>query len=92
MNHTIELGAKVRDRVSGWEGIATARYEYINGCERYEVAATDKDGKPEGFVFDVQQLELLEAPASWTQPAPPAPEPAPAAKRGGPRGSAPVAR
>lgn len=93
MSHTIELGAKARDRVSGWEGIATARYEYVNGCERYEVGGHDKDGKPESFVFDVQQLEVTEAPAAWSQPAPPASESAPpAAKRGGPRGSTPIGR
>ncbi len=91
MNHTIELGAKVRDRVSGWVGIATARYEYLNGCERYELSGTDKDGKPEAFVFDVQQLQVVEPPAPELvrQPEPAA---EPARRTGGARSSTPVAR
>jgi hypothetical protein len=85
--HTFELGAKARDRVSAWTGTITARYEYLNGCERYEISGTDKDGKPEAFVFDAQQVEVLE---------PPTPEltrqPAPVVATGGARDSRPVAR
>lgn len=90
--HTVELGSKVRDRVSGWEGTATARYEYLNGCERYEVSAHDKDGKPEGFVFDVQQLEVLAPPAAELVRRPEAVPATPQRRTGGPRSSAPVAR
>lgn len=57
MGDKIKLGERYRDTVSGWEGIATARYEYMNGCVRIEISAKDKDGKPEGFVFDHQQIE-----------------------------------
>lgn len=42
--------------MSGFEGVVTARYDYINQCVRLEVSGTDKDGKPEAFVFDEQQL------------------------------------
>ena len=28
----IKLGIKVRDKVTGFEGIATARIKYLNGC------------------------------------------------------------
>ena len=86
MNHTFELGAVAKDRVSGWEGTITARYEYVNGCERYEISGSDKDGKPESFVFDAQQLEVRSPPAAGLtrQPAP--------VRTGGPRTSAPVAR
>lgn len=83
--HTIELGAKVRDRVSGYEGVITARYEYLNGCERYEISAADKDGKPESYVFDVQQLEVTMPPEITRAPAP-------LKRTGGPRGTTPVAR
>lgn len=58
-DHSIELGKKAKDIVSGWEGLATARYEYMNGCIRYEISAQDKDGQPKSFVFDEQQLEQL---------------------------------
>jgi hypothetical protein len=79
---TITLGTKVRDTVSGWEGTATARYEYMNGCVRYEISAHDKDGKPESFVFDEQQIEALPV------------EPLKTKKRrtGGDRSNRPVAR
>lgn len=88
--HTIELGAKARDRVSGWEGIVTSRYEYLNGCERYELSGTDKDGKPEGFVFDVQQLEVIAAPEPALVRTP---EPTRRLRRtGGPQSNRPVAR
>lgn len=78
-----ELGAKARDVVSGWEGIITAEYRYMNGCLRYEISGADKEGKPEGFVFDSQQIESLAPPMLAT--APPVPT-------GGPRDNRPVAR
>lgn len=83
MNALLILGRKYRDVVSGWEGVATARYEYLNGCVRYEIAGADKDGKPESFIFDVEQLVAVDAPPVVTAPASPT---------GGPRSSKPVAR
>lgn len=85
--HSIELGSTARDRVSNWEGTVTARYEYMNGCERHEVSGADKDGKPEAFVFDAQQIEVLAAPhAALVR------QPQPVVRTGGPRDSSPVAR
>lgn len=58
---SIELGNRVRDRITGFTGIATARYEYLNGCIRWciQPEGLDKDGKPvEDKVFDEPQLEL----------------------------------
>lgn len=72
---------EVRDVVSGWKGKTIAEYRYHNGCLRYEVAGADKDGKPESFVFDEEQLELVARAA------------APTAKRsGGDRSTTPVPR
>lgn len=48
----------------GWEGIATARYEFLNGCVRVELSAAGKDGEPKSHVFDSQQLELVPAAKS----------------------------
>jgi hypothetical protein len=79
---TIELGKRGRDSVSGWEGVLTARYEYMNGCVRYELSSKDKDGKPQGYVFDEQQIEMVEAEPVPTQPR----------RTGGARGSSPVVR
>jgi len=39
----IELGDKVKDTITGFKGIATAKTEFINGCVQYNV--TGKVGK-----------------------------------------------
>ena len=61
----IELGEKVRDKITGIEGIATSRTEFLNGCVQYEV--TRKISKKEaltvesvqGISIDEQQLEVI---------------------------------
>jgi hypothetical protein len=62
----IELGSKVKDMVSGFTGIAVARYEFMYGCTRYSVqplATAKKPGKLEkSETFDEPQLEVLETP------------------------------
>lgn len=58
----IKLGNRYRDSVSGWEGTATARYDYMNGCTRIELAAKDKDGAPVSYVFDIEQMVVVDAP------------------------------
>lgn len=83
----INLGDKVRDTVSGWEGIATGRYEYLNGCRRWQVDGVDKEGKPEGFVFDEQQLEVSETQAVVPKDHSPREQ-----LTGGPRGNRPLPR
>jgi len=57
----IELGDRVKDKITGLEGIVTGRYEYLYGCLRMSVQPEKaKDGKPvESFVLDEPQLELL---------------------------------
>lgn len=80
---TIVLGNRYRDSVSGWEGVATARYEYMNGCVRIELAATDKDGAPKSYVFDQEQVIAVDAPPV---------ERAPKVPSGGPRDNTPVQR
>lgn len=56
----IILGNKVKDKVSGLEGIAIARHEFLNGCIRYTVQQkVEKDGKlPDEKWFDENQLEV----------------------------------
>lgn len=36
--HKIKLGDKVKDKITGYTGIATARTEFINGCVQYTIA------------------------------------------------------
>ena len=57
----IKLGNKVKDIVTGFEGIATSKVEYLNGCIQYCVKPTKgKDGKmPEGEYIDQQQLLVV---------------------------------
>ena len=59
----IELGKQVKDIVTGFSGIATARVEYLNGCVQYCVKPkmTKKDnGKvPDGYYFDEKQLVVI---------------------------------
>ena len=58
----IELGSKVRDRVTGFTGTATARVEYLNGCVQYCVKPrmSKKGEMPEGQYIDDKQLEVIE--------------------------------
>ena len=58
---TIKLGQRVRDRMTGIEGIAIVRAEYLYGCTRIGVQPTEvKDGKPvDTSHFDEPQLEVI---------------------------------
>ena len=79
----LELGARYRDSISGWEGVLTACYVYMNGCVRCELADKDDKGLPKSFVFDKEQITLVVAKPVKTQRATPS---------GGPRDSAPMER
>ncbi|NOZ67988.1 MAG: hypothetical protein GXP46_01765 [Deferribacteres bacterium] len=59
----INLGDKVKDIVTGFEGVVTCRCEYLNGCVRVEVQLDKlKDGKPIGSLWiDTQQLIVVKA-------------------------------
>lgn len=56
------LGRKVRDKVTGFEGIATSEHRYLTGCTQYGIQAPiDKNGNiPEIKYFDEGRLEFLE--------------------------------
>lgn len=56
----IKLGDTVRDVVTGFEGVAVARYSFLYGCERLSIERSDKDGKPEECVFDEQRLAITQ--------------------------------
>lgn len=82
---TINLGDKVKDSISGFSGIVTGRFLYLNGCVRINVDPDhlDKDGKSlDGHVFDENQLELMQAKvhepfaAASAGPGGPRPDPA----------------
>lgn len=45
MKREIELGDKVKDLITGFEGIAVAKTEFINGCVQFSVAKQLKKGE-----------------------------------------------
>ena len=57
----VNLGDKVRDMVSGFVGIAVAKTEYLQGCNRISVqAAVKKNEKPEEWqAFDEPQVKVI---------------------------------
>ncbi len=61
-NEKIELGDEVKDIVTGFRGIITAKYIYLNGCIRFSIQPeVDKDGKlPTYETFDEPLLKILE--------------------------------
>lgn len=76
---SVNLGDKVREDITGFEGIATSRTVFMTGCARIGVQAkVDKDGKvPHIEAFDEDRLTVTE-PAAIKVPAYIAPE-----RRGG---------
>lgn len=63
----IVLGSTVRDKISGFEGVAVGRTTYLFGCVRVEVTPNKCDsGKvnTDAFVFDEPQLEVIAEPAA----------------------------
>lgn len=58
----IELGDRVKDRITGLKGIAVGETNWLYGCRRIVIQPeTEKDGKPaDTFCVDEPQLELLE--------------------------------
>lgn len=57
----IKLGDEVKDKVTGFKGIATSRVEYLNGCVQFCVEPKlDKDGKKVKYEYiDQGQLERI---------------------------------
>jgi len=57
----VKLGEKVRDKITGLEGIATSRCEFLHGCVRIGVQPQEvKDGKPAEVVYlDEPQLDVV---------------------------------
>lgn len=57
----INLGDKVCDTVTGFEGIAIAKHSYLHSCTRISVQpVVDKDGRvPDVVTFDEPQLNVI---------------------------------
>lgn len=61
----IEMGDEVRDTITGFTGIVTARIEYITGCAQVAIQpAVKADGAlPDGKYFDIDRIEIVTAKA-----------------------------
>lgn len=62
----VQLGDKVRDLVTGFEGVAVAKTTWLSGCDRFTVqpqGVTAEWKTLETETFDVTQLEVVEAGA-----------------------------
>ena len=67
----IELGSMVRDKVTGFKGMATGRTVYLHDEPRVLVEPTlDDEGKPvRSLWISEQRLELLDVPDSQDEDA-----------------------
>ena len=80
-----ELRDEVKDTITGFAGVITARIQWLNGCVRYMVSSRtrNKDGKTVEDTIDEQQLVYLHPPKApkvpkeeKKKPGGPFPEPA----------------
>ena len=60
-----ELGVKVKDKISGFEGVVTGSVKYLSGCNQAlvisKVGADGRMGEP--VWFDWQRLDIVDANA-----------------------------
>ena len=58
----VKLGQKVRDKITGLEGIAIGRTEWLHGCVRISIQPQElRDGKMLDVVsIDEPQLDVIE--------------------------------
>ena len=70
----IKLGDRGKDSITGYEGIAIARSEYLYGCVSIQVQSREiKDGKMQSVWLDEQRLTGDPvATSGGPQPTPPA--------------------
>ena len=56
-----KIGDRVRDRVSGIEGIVSGYAKWISGCDSVSVRTPPKDGKMgESYWFDINIVDVIE--------------------------------
>lgn len=66
----IEFGKRYRDKITGYEGVATAKTQYMNGCCQTCLESPAKPGEePKSFWFDDQRLVEAETEKPVKTPA-----------------------
>lgn len=57
----MKLGDKVKDRITGFVGIATARCVYLNGCVQIQITPPAKNNETQKVTWiDEDQIEVLQ--------------------------------
>ncbi len=61
-NYEFTLGSVIRDKVTGFQGVASSRTEWLDGCIRYGITSQNlHDGKPISEQwFDIQRIEAVQ--------------------------------
>lgn len=58
----INMGDRVRDRITGFTGVVTGLAHYITGCTQLLIAPPARDGAHvEGHWYDIDRCEVTEA-------------------------------
>lgn len=55
----IQLGDKIKDRITGLTGIAISKIEYLNGCVQYGVCPKLKKGATEIVTWTIDKDQLI---------------------------------
>lgn len=65
----MELGVKVKDKVTGFTGVVIGRAQYLYGCEWVQVAPQAiKDGRPVSPIWmDEQRFDVVNPPRKRVQ-------------------------
>lgn len=62
LNGHVDLGDRVQDIATGFEGMLTGFYYYLNGCVRYEVCGLDHQTRlPAYIALDEANIRKIEA-------------------------------
>jgi len=57
---SVELGDRVKDKISGFVGIVVARTEYLESCDQVLIRSEKLDGgDPKSHWFDVPWVEVI---------------------------------
>src|SRR5690606_28912759 len=64
----MKLGDTLKDKHSGWEGVATVEVQQFNGTTRWVLSGKNSSGEPLDHTFDEPQLELVKAAAENITP------------------------
>lgn len=58
----MDVGQVLKDKITGFTGVAVAKTEWLNGCVRMTLQPREmREGKPiDSQTFDVEQLEIVE--------------------------------